>query len=150
MNPIENTAQPESNTGRWSKLEHQHFLEALKLYGKDWKKVQEYVVTRSGSQIRSHSQKFFRKLIKDLKLKNGENSKENENLRVSNIRKNLQLSLFIILVNIKGIDKFFPKMKLTDNQKPNKIPRKNIQKKSNFYNNFAHEYLDLLYLKNRI
>lgn len=126
MNPIENTAQPESNTGRWSKLEHQHFLEALKLYGKDWKKVQEYVVTRSGSQIRSHSQKFFRKLIKDLKLKNGENSKENENLRVSNI------------LNIKGIDKFFPKMKLTDNQKPNKIPRKNIQKKN------------LLYLKNRI
>jgi hypothetical protein len=27
------------NSGRWSKLEHCRFLEALKLYGKNWKKV---------------------------------------------------------------------------------------------------------------
>lgn len=33
-------------------------------YGKDWKKVEQYVKTRSGSQVRSHAQKFFTKLQK--------------------------------------------------------------------------------------
>ncbi len=33
-------------------------------YGKDWKKVEQYVKTRSGSQVRSHAQKFFNKLQK--------------------------------------------------------------------------------------
>ena len=37
------------NDGRWSEEEHKRFLESLKLYGKDWKKVQSYVGTRSGS-----------------------------------------------------------------------------------------------------
>ena len=27
------------NTGRWSEAEHGRFLDALDLYGKDWKKV---------------------------------------------------------------------------------------------------------------
>jgi hypothetical protein len=34
-------------------------------YGKDWKKVEQHVNTRSGSQVRSHAQKFFNKLQKD-------------------------------------------------------------------------------------
>jgi hypothetical protein len=33
-------------------------------YGKDWKKVEQYVRTRTGSQVRSHAQKFFNKLQK--------------------------------------------------------------------------------------
>jgi hypothetical protein len=33
-------------------------------YGKDWKKVEQYVRTRNGSQVRSHAQKFFNKLQK--------------------------------------------------------------------------------------
>jgi hypothetical protein len=33
-------------------------------FGKDWKKVEQYVKTRSGSQVRSHAQKFFNKLQK--------------------------------------------------------------------------------------
>lgn len=33
-------------------------------YGKDWKKVENYVKTRSGSQVRSHAQKFFSKMQK--------------------------------------------------------------------------------------
>ena len=28
---------------------------ALKLYGKDWKKVEKFIGTRSGAQIRSHA-----------------------------------------------------------------------------------------------
>ena len=41
--------------GRWTKDEHKCFLEALKLYGKNWKKVEEHVGTRTGAQIRSHA-----------------------------------------------------------------------------------------------
>jgi hypothetical protein len=33
-------------------------------YGKDWRKVEQYVKTRSSSQVRSHAQKFFNKLQK--------------------------------------------------------------------------------------
>lgn len=43
------------NTGRWSKEEHEKFMEGLQMYGKDWKKVQEYVGTRSSTQARSHA-----------------------------------------------------------------------------------------------
>ena len=35
--------------GRWSMLEHVRFLEALKTYGKNWKKVEEYVATRTST-----------------------------------------------------------------------------------------------------
>ena len=46
-------------------------------YGKDWKKVEEIVGTRSGSQVRSHAQKFFNKLQKQEKEKgkNGDKAK---------------------------------------------------------------------------
>ena len=34
----------------------------LQLYGKNWKKIEALVVTRNGSQIRSHAQKYFLKM----------------------------------------------------------------------------------------
>jgi SHAQKYF class myb-like DNA-binding protein len=37
---------------------------AIMQYGKDWKKVEQYVRTRTGSQVRSHAQKFFSRLLK--------------------------------------------------------------------------------------
>lgn len=40
-------------------MEHVRFLESLKLFGKNWKKVEEYVATRTSTQARSHAQKFF-------------------------------------------------------------------------------------------
>jgi len=44
--------------------EHFRFIEALRLYGKEWRRVQEHVGTRSSTQARSHAQKFFVKLQK--------------------------------------------------------------------------------------
>ena len=52
------------NSGRWTRLEHFKFLEALKMFGKEWQKVQQHVYTRTSTQARSHAQKFFVKLDK--------------------------------------------------------------------------------------
>lgn len=41
------------------------FLEALNLFGREWKKVADYIQTRSSAQIRSHAQKYFAKLEKE-------------------------------------------------------------------------------------
>lgn len=49
-------------TGRWTKDEHIKFLEAIQKYGRNWRKVQEHVGTRSSTQSRSHAQKFFKKV----------------------------------------------------------------------------------------
>ena len=56
---------PENHKGgRWSAQEHDRFVKALSLYGKDWKKVERFVGTRSILQVRSHAQKYFLKLKK--------------------------------------------------------------------------------------
>jgi len=53
------------NNGRWSTEEHQKFIEAIFLYGNEWKKVQQHIKTRSSTQARSHAQKFFIRLRKN-------------------------------------------------------------------------------------
>ena len=54
--------------GRWHKSEHDRFIDAIKKFGKDWKSVEQYIETRSGSQIRSHAQKFFNRIIKKYEI----------------------------------------------------------------------------------
>jgi SHAQKYF class myb-like DNA-binding protein len=41
--------QQDGVQGRWTKEEHQLFVQAMNLYGKDWKKVEKHVKTRSGT-----------------------------------------------------------------------------------------------------
>jgi len=51
--------------GRWTKEEHLSFLESIRLYGKDWRKIEEHVGSRTCSQIRSHAQKYFLRVEKE-------------------------------------------------------------------------------------
>ncbi|XP_039687304.1 protein REVEILLE 2 [Medicago truncatula] len=50
---------------RWTDEEHKKFLEALKLYGRAWRSIEEHVGSKTAIQIRSHAQKFFSKILRD-------------------------------------------------------------------------------------
>ncbi|XP_039063222.1 protein REVEILLE 7-like [Hibiscus syriacus] len=50
---------------KWTEEEHQKFLEALRLYGRGWRQIEEHIGTKSAVQIRSHAQKFFSKVVRD-------------------------------------------------------------------------------------
>ena len=55
----------DQTAGRWTPEEHQDFLEGLKIFGREWKKVAEKIPTRTSAQIRSHAQKYFAKIARD-------------------------------------------------------------------------------------
>ena len=65
----ENSESNNSNeyrTGRWSKEEHEKFIEGILKHGNEWRKVQKIIKTRSSTQARSHAQKYFLKLKKEI------------------------------------------------------------------------------------
>ena len=53
-----------ADQGRWTSEEHELFLQGMMLHGREWKKVQAVVRTRTSAQIRSHAQKYFQKMAK--------------------------------------------------------------------------------------
>ncbi|KAI9918644.1 hypothetical protein PsorP6_012110 [Peronosclerospora sorghi] len=50
-----------TQVGRWTKKEHELFLEGLERFGKSWKKIGSLVHTRTLVQIRTHAQKYLQK-----------------------------------------------------------------------------------------
>jgi len=56
--------QQNGNEGHWTSEEHELFVSAYKIYGKDWKKVAAHVKTRTNIQARTHAQKYIKKLQK--------------------------------------------------------------------------------------
>ena len=94
LNTSEN--KPKLDRGRWRSEEHELFLKGLKLYGRDWKKIESLVGTRTGPQIRSHAQKYFNKINKekeandlssDISLMNKESSPSISSLLDLNVTK---------------------------------------------------------------
>ena len=58
--------QNEYNTGRWTNEEHEKFIEGILKFGNEWKRVQSIIKTRSSTQARSHAQKFFLRMKKEI------------------------------------------------------------------------------------
>jgi len=52
----------------WTPEEHKRFLEALQLYNhKDLKAIANHVGTRNQTQVRTHTQKYFMKIVREAK-----------------------------------------------------------------------------------
>jgi len=97
------------NQGRWLAEEHNKFIQAMYLFGNEWKKVQEYIGTRSSTQARSHAQKFFIRLKKTFSLDSlyDEESIQKKNDKIMEwieemippeLLNNKQVDIFIILI----------------------------------------------------
>ena len=104
------TEKDSLKTGRWSFKEHIFFLEILDKFGANWKKANALIPNRTGVQIRTHANKFFKKLKKikqeDLGIDFTSDSIKNLNDMIDHIKSvNSELSVFkIFLINSQSTD----------------------------------------------
>lgn len=54
-----------SIVGRWTDEEHETFLAAMEIHGRDWRAITAMIPTRTLMQVRTHAQKYFKKLNKE-------------------------------------------------------------------------------------
>jgi SHAQKYF class myb-like DNA-binding protein len=81
----------DKSTGFWTREENQLFLEIIKEYGKDWKKIALLIPTRSVNQIRSHTQKLINNICSKAKMNSTTIKKYSLDSFFSYNRKNLSL-----------------------------------------------------------
>ena len=115
--------------GNWTKEEHQRFIESIFIFGFDWKKMEQYIQTRTIVQVRSHSQKFIYKLQKQFIKFYGE-----EEL-ISNDIQTQTKHILLLLSNIFHCDfstDFISSIDMLFQQKINSITIHLMKKKENF------------------
>ena len=115
--------------GNWTKEEHQRFIESIFIFGFDWKKMEQYIQTRTIVQVRSHSQKFIYKLKKQFIKFYGE-----EEL-ISNDIQTQTKHILLLLSNIFHCDfitDFISSIDMLFQQKINSITIHLMKKKENF------------------
>ena len=130
------------NEGRWTKEEHEKFLEGIVLYGINWKKIKTLIETRTSMQVRSHAQKFFYKMktCKDESLGINFTSNTIHNIRdmINQIKNNNSnyniINVFKYLTNkCDNIEKSRKKM-LKRNNKNITFKRSELNNQSNIIN----------------
>ena len=115
--------------GNWTKEEHQRFIESIFIFGFDWKKMEQYIQTRTIVQVRSHSQKFIYNLKKQFIKFYGE-----EEL-ISNDIQTQTKHILLLLSNIFHCDfitDFISSIDMLFQQKINSITIHLMKKKENF------------------
>lgn len=104
--------------GRWTNEEHERLMEALDLYGNAWSLVEKYLGTRTRSQIRSHVQKYFLRVRKNLITEMAEKGE-------------LKKKVFVITReyrnNTRAIMEAYNKAKKTPQHVPKAIKKKSSQ-----------------------
>jgi SHAQKYF class myb-like DNA-binding protein len=129
-NKNENEDNITGQNGRWDKNEHLRFLGGCLQYGNNWKKVETFVKTRNSTQIRSHAQKYLKKLEKKY-FTNSNNTTHNNNLCLK--EENLTE------------DNTNNNNSLKNREMPNKI---NVEKNITQENNSINKNGQIFYLKN--
>ena len=79
------------HTGRWTEEEHQKFIDGILKYGNEWKKVQQIIKTRSSTQARSHAQKFFLKIKKNIQSNNIDFNDKEKIIKILTINNNTNI-----------------------------------------------------------
>lgn len=109
------------NSGRWTQEEHKKFIDGILEYGNEWKKVQSLIKTRSSTQARSHAQKFFLRIKKNLNITEGQNISNDSNYNSSpssSSQDNFSIKYFFELLASQDKEKSkFDNGKLTSSQR---------------------------------
>lgn len=69
--------------GRWDGNEHDMFLIAHYIHGKQWHKFSSFIPTRTAAQVKNHAQKYFEKVKKQLVLRKNIDKKKGASWRIN-------------------------------------------------------------------